>query len=543
MVLWSDFSGQSTRTCHPRRFIPLTESITGFNVPRGTAFIAYQQVAVYATSFVYYILLIRVLNLSQIGEISLLSAAMAIFTTLTQLSLPLAATRFISARMGDQDPSDASGVARTTLRLTLTLAGPALLLALLASPSIGAMVFKTPDAPTLLLVTFLASFILDLTTLYGAYFQGLGLYAEMVYQNILYVPLSRGLGLILAYNGLGTLGIPLGWAVGALATLLLSLYLWKGKLSQSSNYPARPLLTFSLPLFASAIVTLLQSWGDLALLQSILGQLGTTGAYYIVVSSAAFLSILWTPAAGALYPALSSSYTRKGPEATSAKLEVATRLVNLTVLPTGAALAAIAPTALTAVYGPSLGNQAVPFAILSITIIFSAQSLLLITALQAVGRTVHVLGISLVATLIDLATVGLGANLLGTTAGALGRALLATATMVLAWAALHRFLRATVTQGLSKAVALTTLTVIPLLIINNILTVNFHISPILRTPPLMGFFFVSFLAASRAFSVFREDDFELLENALPRFLNRPLRMLERLAIRDKPESSKITGCS
>jgi len=61
---------------------------------------------------------------------------------------------------------------------------------------------------------------------------------------------------------------------------------------KKNNFPARTLLVFSLPLFASAIITLLQGWGDITLLQLILGQFGTTGAYCLVVSSISFLSIL-----------------------------------------------------------------------------------------------------------------------------------------------------------------------------------------------------------------------------------------------------------
>src|SRR5205807_4645819 len=101
-----------------------------------------------------------------------------------------------------------------------------------------------------------------------------------------------------------------------------------------------------------------------ALLQAILGQFGTTGAYYLVVASVSFLSILWTPTAGALYPALSSSYNTQGPTGVSENLGIATRLVNLTVLPTGTSLTVIAPTALGAVYGPSLVAGAVPSAYL-----------------------------------------------------------------------------------------------------------------------------------------------------------------------------------
>ena len=519
----------------------MAETATIFNVPRGTAYITIQQIVFYATSFLYYVLLVRILNLSQVGEISLLAAVSSIFTTLTQLALPAAATRFISSHIGSNDPTNAGGVAVTSLRLLLAIAGPGLVIAILASPLIGTAVFKTADSSTLLIVTFASSFLFDLTALYGAFFLGLGLYVDTLFQNILFFPLSRGLGLALAYNGLGPLGIPLGWAIGALVTVLLSLYLWKGKLSHTRSYPARPLLVFGIPLFASALVTLLQSWGDIALLQGILGQFGNTGAYYILVASVSFLSILWIPVAGALYPALSSSFTKEGPTAVSARLGVAMRLINLTVLPTGVALAAIAPTALEAVYGVSLGNQAVPFAILATTLIFSAQSLLLITTLQSVNRPKHTLGISLAATIVDLVTVGFGASVLGTTAGAIGRALLAVTTMLLAWFSLRRVLHAPVAEGFSKALALTLLTAFPLLTVDDVLTVDFRLAPLIRVPLLLGVFVACFLGSSRGLNVFNEDDFDLLNNALPKSFSPLLRRFSRLVVRTTTREPRESG--
>jgi len=505
----------------------LTDS-TFFNVPRGTAYITYQQVATLAASFVYYVLLIHVLNLAEIGEVSILAVVLYVFTTITQLSIPEASTRFISANVRSQDRSAATAITRTSLRLLLIFAGPGLVFALVATPWIGLTVFKTADAGLLLVVTFASGFLLDLTSLYGAYFLGLGRYADMVYQNILYAPLSRGLGLVLAYGGLGLLGIPVGWVISAFATLLLSLYLWKGNPSGANGYPVRPLLVFGLPLFASAIVSLLQNWGDVAILQGIVGEFGTTGAYYIVISSVTFLSILWTPVAGALYPALSHSYASSGPTAVTSRLGVAMRLVNLTVLPAGTALAAVAPTALEAVYGNALGNQAIPFAILAATIIFPAHSLLLITTLQAIGRTKPILGISLAAVLIDFSTVGLGAAALGTTAGAIGRALMAISMTALAWLSLRKFAHIPITNGLSKAFILAIVSAIPLVLIDNFLTVDSRLQPLSRVPALLGVFVICFFAASRAISAFTQDDFELLENALPGFLGRPLALLQRL---------------
>ncbi len=506
----------------------MTETATIFNVPRGTAYITAQQLVIYASSFVYYVLLIRILNLSQIGQVSLLAAASAAFTTLTQLALPLAATRFISSSMGGKDPSTAGAVARTCLRLVVTIAVPTLLLSLLASPWIASTVFKDPNATTVLIVAFAASFLLDLTALYGAYFLGLGRYANMAYQNVLYHPLSRGFGLALAYEGLGPLGIPAGWAIGTSAALLLSTFLLKGKLHSENSFPARTLLVFSLPLFASALVTLLQGWGDIALLQAILGQFGTTGTYYLVVTSVSFLSILWTPAAGALYPALSSSYASEGPHGVSDRLAIAMRLVNVTVLPTGTALAVIAPTALEAVYGPSLAAGALPFAILAITIIFSAQSLLLITTLQAIGKTKSILGISLAATILDLTAVAVGAGTLGTTAGAIGRALLAIGMMTLGWWTVPRVLHVPITRGLSKALLLAILTAAPLAVIDYLLATSFHLTPHFRLPALVIVFALSFLIVCRKLSVFTAADFELVESALPRILARYLDVFKRL---------------
>src|SRR5437899_1108265 len=211
------------------------------------------------------------------------------------------------------------------------------------------------------------------------------------------------------------------------------------------------------------------------------------------------------------------------------------RLVNLTVLPTGTALAVIAPTALEAVYGHSLVAGALPFAILELTIIFSAQSLLLITTLQAIGKTKPILGISLASTILDLAAVGLGARPLGTIAGAIGRALLAIGMMTLAWWTLRRVLHAPITRGLSKALLVAILTATPLPTVDYLLGTNLHLTPLFRLPALVIVFALSFLIVSRQLSVFTDADFELLENALPQLLRPSLDVIERLLIRERAD--------
>ena len=508
----------------------MTETAVVYNVPRGTAYFTGQQAVLSAVSFVYYVVLFRILSLSQIGQVSLLAIAVAIFGTLTQMALPAAATRFISYRIGSHDAPGAGAVARATLTLIVVTATSTLLIASLLSPWIGTLLFNTSNTSGLIVTAFAAAFFLDLTTLYGAYFLGLGLYAQVVYQNLLYVPLSRGMALVLAYAGLGVLGVFIGWLVGAIATLLLSLYLWKGKLPSGGSFSKTELLSFSLPVFASAIVILLQNWGDIALLQTLVGQLQLTGAYYLTVASASFLSILWVPVTSALYPALSSGFSSQSPKAIFQRLGVAFRLVNITVLPLGVALAAVAPTALEIVYGPSLVSQAIPFAILAMTIVVTAHGGILVAALQAVGRTKPVLKVYLVATSLDLATVALLAKTLGTTAGAIGRVILGLGIFLLALRALRPTLHAPATRGLFKAILLATATGIPLLVIDQFLTKELMVRPLLRLPILLIVFVASFLITSRTLSVFDEADFALLATALPAVTRRLVGLMQRLLV-------------
>src|SRR5207244_12109983 len=160
--------------------------------------------------------------------------------------------------------------------------------------------------------------------------------------------------------------------LGATVTVLLSVYLWHGQFVDGGSYPLRPILAFSLPVFASALITLGQQWGDMGIIYVLLGPT-ILGPYYLVVSSVSFLSVLWMPVNQAIYPALSAAHSTGDPREVSDRLATAFRLINLTVIPVGAALAAITPTALDIVYGASYVAEALTLSVLSLSSIFVAQ--------------------------------------------------------------------------------------------------------------------------------------------------------------------------
>src|SRR5207247_3552820 len=141
-------------------------------------------------------------------------------------------------------------------------------------------------------------------------------------------------------------GIMAGWAMGGAIKILLSVYTSHAQLPRGGSYPLRPILGFSLPVFASALITLGQQWGDMGIVYALLGPIAL-GPYYLVVSSVSFLSILWIPVNQAIYPALSAAHSDDDIQGVSYRLALAFRLINLSPLPIGVSLAAFSPTGLT----------------------------------------------------------------------------------------------------------------------------------------------------------------------------------------------------
>src|SRR6266568_8013511 len=150
-------------------FRAMTTSRPDYNVARGTAYITGQQVVVYLTYFAFYVVTTRILSKADIGAVSLLAATLAAFNTLTQLALPQAATRFISRHLASGERPLAGSVAKTTMRLTLLLAIPLVLVAILLVRLINSALFAGVDYTLELVVTFVCGVVVDVYLLYGAY--------------------------------------------------------------------------------------------------------------------------------------------------------------------------------------------------------------------------------------------------------------------------------------------------------------------------------------------------------------------------------------
>jgi O-antigen/teichoic acid export membrane protein len=254
------------------------------------------------------------------------------------------------------------------------------------------------------------------------------------------------------------------------------------------------------------------------------------GPYYLVVSSVNFLSVLWMPVNQAIYPALSAAHSTGDPREVSDRLATAFRLINLTVLPISAALAAITPTALDIVYGGTYVGEALTLSILSLSSIFVAQGVLLITTLQAVGHTRRYLLVTLVSTIAFMGFVGLAALPIGTLAGAIGRALLSILIVALARFSLRHEVSTHIDSALSKAFVLAAGVGLPLLALDQLFLMFHPFRPIFQLVILFGLFVLLYGGISRELRVFHHGDFAMLHDVLPTSLRPILKKVQGIIV-------------
>jgi len=278
------------------------------------------------------------------------------------------------------------------------------------------------------------SALLNFTSLLGAEMLGLRMYSGVAIQNIAFFLIARGSGLAFAYWGRGLVGLALGWLFGALSCLALSISLTWRKLPKPLHPPSKlygEILAYSYPIWILAIITLAQGWVDVSILYALTGETAATAAYYLAVSGASLLAIFWGAISMAIFPAISTEEARVGMNALRPIFRTASRLLNLSILPLGAGLAAISRTAISIAYGPAYATSATPFAILTATAILPAYLAINTSALQAIAETKALAKAGATSAFVEIAMVSILAKPFGANGAVLARvAMYATALLL-----------------------------------------------------------------------------------------------------------------
>ncbi len=477
-------------------------------VATGTINLTIMQIVDTLIAFIFYLAITRALSQSEVGSLSLLLSVMAMYNTLTLLALNNAAIKYISEFKGQRNDEMASAAAKKIHKTILTISIISFLVTLTLTPL---LLRFTKTSVTSVIATLLTAFILNLTSYYGGVMFGHGMYKAVAIQNIIYYSTSRFPALGLAYTGLKLPGVMIGFLSGAATCLIFSLIILHGKTIETKvDFPLRRALTFSLPIYLTNIIILMQNWLDVVILSSMAG-LAVTGAYYMAVRSALILSILWMPLSSTLFPELSSMYGAKRKGALEKAMETSIKVTTLIVMPVSLTLAAASPTALSIAYGEKYVQAAASFAVIAFFMIPMAYGSLYSSTLQAIGETKPILTAGTISTAIYISSLLIFVRPLGSMGAAMSRATMGAATFIVLHLATKKHL--TIKLDLNSTLKIIVLSMI---IFSFILPIEqLQLSKYVKGVLEAMVFTATLIGGLKTFKPLNKQERETLKNALP----------------------------
>jgi len=490
---------------YPKDAKDLNEITLSKKVAKGTGCLTAMSLIDSGVAFAFYFAASRILTTSEVGQISLFFLTIGIFNTLTLLALNSSVIKYVSENVGIGRLDTASNVFRKALHLLTLVSIPSLILSAAISPLISRI---SGIDPWITLLALSSAFILNYTSMMGGAFFGLTLFGTVAAQNIIFYISSRGLAVLFAF-GYGIKGVAFGFLAGALICLAYSIFGMRGRLpSPRGSFSIRPLLGYSLPLYGFNILALGQGWIDVAVLYMLSADLSVVGIYYLIASSSAMLSVLWTPLTSTLFPAMSLKNAESGVEGVKGMIGTSARAIFMVVLPLSIALAAVSRTAITIAYGTEYGQASLAFTILAVTAIVPALSSLYATVLQALGRTRPIMAAGAISLMVDVIVLAVAVPVLSAVGAALARALMSLTMLIVLYGQVRGGFRINVPW---KTVAFSLAAAAPLVIIERQITADAITKGIMEITA----FTIAVAACARIFKPINEKDRTLLEAILP----------------------------
>ena len=502
------------------------------NVSRGAAYLSIQNIIGYIFSFIFYLLIARVLSPTDVGKLSLLLMISSIFV-LTNPSIQFFLQRFIPIYIEKGKKKELGDIIQAGLTVLVATSTPILIILILSSSIISTIIFGSTAETWLIIIMLLASFGLNLVAFLGGEMLGLGLFKEIAIQNLLNTGTSRILAIPLVLFGFGLLGVPLGWLIGAMITIGFSVYILRNDLKFKKGFPIKKVLAFCLPIHIFTIITFIQTWADLGILYALAPDLSQIGVYYLVVSGALILAQIYIPISMVILPALSSRYATDGLDGLLPMATIYIRMAYKILIPIGFSFAALSSTAIEVAFGQQYTSGAIPFAILAAASIIPALLILIITIFQSIGNTKPLIIIGITASIVDILIVGIFASNLGGIAGAMGRTSFSIVGLIIGYYYLRKKIKLPIFVELKKSLIATASIATPLYIIDQIMIQIINIPLRLRAPIDILLFIVLTLAFAYFTDYLTKEDFELIKKPFPKKTTKIINRLENIFLSKK----------
>ena len=377
--------------------------------------LSFQSILNTLLGLVFFMFFARVVSKADMGVYGGVMLVWNALSILGGLGLVFAASHFIPYFYGRSQYGGVLKTSKYILLVSLTSSTALCVVLGVYAENFSILLFGSVKYAYLFLVTGFLSFTTVLGNVFDGFLRGLQRFGSLALYRFL-AQLSRvtvSIGLLLL--GLGVLAIFLGWIVFYVAfTVLASILTFKLlhrriiKLSGNSSpeedpFSFKTLFGFSLPMMVYGFVTYLSDSVDRFV---VLGFLGTEslGVYTVVLTAVSSLTLAFaSPLLATMIPGMSESYGRFGAGNLSSMFKLSTRYASLIFIPACFGLAVLSPLAVRVVAGLKyIGEASTPLSIISLGLILYIFSILLISTLTALGKTLKVALAVLLASLAEL---------------------------------------------------------------------------------------------------------------------------------------------
>lgn len=480
------------------------------------------------------------------GAYALLSFVLSLSQVFGTLMLQLPAVKYIAQYQAQGETDKAKGVAARVLQIGLFTGLVTSLALIILAESLSSLLFSTPNYTLLIRIVALSSFFSILQTISSSILQGLQRMREVALLGMSLSIIQTSIGTLLLLAGLGLYAVVYGWLAGWLTTTVVSLLLTSRYLGfMGKPCPARPLLSYSFPLYVSSSIAFFVAWTDQLLLVSYMSLLfGPTeaqrilGIYYVAIRASVVPSLFSNAIATALFPSISELYTQQGLEGLKDAFRVSTRYLVLAGFPLIAGVATLAYPIIIVFGGWEYIGAAEPLIIISLGVLISTLGLAMNPILMTLERTrivslLSVFGVGISLLLSYITVVLLNFSLVG---AAWARTLTAIIGLILTAYAVTRYVPIAFDKtAMWKALAASALLVLAIVGVDSVrmvlspsgyqfLVIELHLLPIYVLAGALAYFFG--LVVLKAIT---QQDVEIFKEYLPSKLRWTAAWLSRFA--------------
>lgn len=496
---------------------------------KGAIYVATQSVIQFTVGLLYYSIIARLLTEAEIGLIATLTFITSIYTIFASLSLPIAATKYISEYIGQNDKEKASAVANKTIRLVLFSS-----LLLLVGFYFILDFITGYKYRFLIMISCVTAFFATLKSTYLEFLRGLQRFGKYSLAILISITANRFIGIALLYLNYRLVGLISGWLIGELLGLLLTVSFYHRILPKpKGSYGSRKLIIFSIPLFFTALISAISIWADRLIFLALTSNLEMLGIYELAIKGSNTLALIWIALSVITLPIFSEFFGQKKIKGLSEAISKSSRYLAYIIFPAAFGLATISKTAMSLLYGRQYSLGHLLLSILSIFSIFSAFGAIIGSALQSLGETKVFIKITLATLVTDfLISIALIPLL-----GVIGSSIAKAATMVVGFTyGFYELKKKIIIQldkeALWKSFIASITMIIPLILFetfysgqlfkNDIMNVMIEI-----TMGVVTYGFMLFLLRS-----FNKQDFNFLHKITPKSLTKLVDFLQKIFIQE-----------